>query len=173
MLIAISQRSAFAFAERAAVRSASHSRRARCWRCRVDRVVARPQGTASGVTWPNPQKYGQRVLDDGALFCAPWPTFFGFGSQRGGLELSGSTRYTSSRASASRGRRPKVVPRWSGCKPWQTVCRIDLVDWPTRVVRLHGTTGVPAGTSRVHLVRTQHAGLDRLTSGGRFVRHLG
>lgn len=114
-----------------------------------------PRAPQLVLTWPNPQKYGQRVLDDGAVVLLRRGQPFSVSVPNAAdWNLSGSTKDT-----VVKGERITWSPTESSstlevrCRPVANgLSRLISWIWPTRVVRLHGTTGVPAGASRVHLV---------------------
>jgi hypothetical protein len=114
-----------------------------------------PRAPQLVVTWPNPQKYGQRVLNDGAIVLLRSGQPFSVSVPNSAdWNLSGSTKDT-----VVKGARITWSPTESSstlevhCRPIaKGVARAVAWIWPTRVVQLHGTTGVPSGPSRVHLV---------------------
>ncbi|HEX8234389.1 MAG TPA: hypothetical protein VF600_00370 [Abditibacteriaceae bacterium] len=114
-----------------------------------------PRAPQLVVTWPNPQKYGQRVLDDGAtVLLRSGQPFSVSVPNAADWDLSGSTKDT-----VVKGERITWSPTESSstlevrCRPVANgLARLVSWIWPTRVVRLNGTTGVTAGQSRVHLV---------------------
>jgi hypothetical protein len=114
-----------------------------------------PRAPQLVVTWPNPQKYGQRVLDDGEIVLLRSGQPFSVSVPNAAeWDLSGSTKDT-----VVKGERITWSPTESRstlevrCRPVANgLSRLVSWIWPTRIVRLHGTTGVPSGQSRVYLV---------------------
>jgi hypothetical protein len=114
-----------------------------------------PRAPQLVVTWPDPQKYGQRVLDDGAtVLLRSGQPFSVSVPDAADWNLSGSTKDM-----VVKGERITWSPTESSstlevrCRPVANgLSRVISWIWPTRVVTLHGTTGVPSGPSRVHLV---------------------